>query len=44
LRKLSRKIDGFGLPDKPTDGQKQTAQVRWQKWYLSIQPNAKLFD
>ncbi|MFT5524505.1 MAG: hypothetical protein ACI9HK_002460, partial [Pirellulaceae bacterium] len=44
LRKLSRKIEGFGLPDNPSVGQKETAQVRWQNWYLSIQPNAKLFD
>ena len=32
------KIDGFGLPDKPTDGQKQTAQVRWQNGTSPFSP------
>lgn len=44
LRFISRKFDGFGLPDNATP--KGTSvlsnQERWKDWYLSIRPDANL--
>lgn len=36
LRRLSRKFDGFGLPDRPTRAEKTIAADRWRKWYAGI--------
>jgi hypothetical protein len=41
LRVLSRKIDGFGLPDELTEGAKLDASQRWTQWFLSIRPDAQ---
>jgi hypothetical protein len=38
LRFISRKFDGFGLPDKPTDAEVKAAQEQWRQWYLTINP------
>ena len=38
LRFISRKFEGFGMPDKPSDGQIDQAQRKWRKWYLSMDP------
>jgi HEAT repeat protein len=44
LRLLSRKINGFGLSDEPTDGAKLEAMERWKQWYLSIRPDAQFLN
>ena len=44
LRLLSRKVDGFGLPDDPTDGAKLEAIEKWKQWYLAIRPNAQFLN
>lgn len=38
LRSISRKFEGFGMPDNPTDLQVRTAQRSWQDWYRKIWP------
>ena len=38
LRFISRKFDGFGLPDKPTDQEVRDAQRAWAEWYRTIDP------
>ncbi len=42
LRFVSRKINGFGLPDKATDPDRARAQQRWRNWYRSVRPDVKL--
>ncbi|MCO6455649.1 MAG: hypothetical protein J5I93_10180 [Pirellulaceae bacterium] len=42
LRFLSRRFDGFGLMDEPSEEQKRQAQEAWTQWYLSIRPDADL--
>ena len=41
LRRLSRKFDGFGMPDEPTDEQRGQAIEKWKAWYLSIRPDTE---
>ena len=40
LRFLSRRFEGFGMPDKYDEKQRYNAVTRWKNWYLSIRPNA----
>jgi len=42
LRFISRRIDGFGLPDKATPRERSQAQEKWRNWYRSVRPDAKL--
>ena len=53
LRFISRRLDGFGLPDRPGDPknedaaelwkeQVQEAQAAWLQWFRSVQPDADL--
>lgn len=44
LRRISRKLHGFGLSDDFSDPQRRAAVARWKEWYLSIRPNAEFFD
>ncbi len=44
LRRISRKYEGFGLPDKPTEDQQKLAKQRWSEWYLSLRPDGELLD
>jgi HEAT repeat protein len=44
LRVLSRKIDGFGLPEDPSDGAKLEAIEHWKQWFLSIRPDAQFLN
>ena len=44
LRRLSRKLDGFGLPDDPTETQRTAAIRKWQAWYRAIRPDAVFED
>lgn len=40
LRAISRKFDGFNLPDQPTGPQVDLAVRQWENWYRSIRPDA----
>ena len=44
LRFLSRKFDGFGMPDTPSVAELQTAQRKWRDWYRSVNPNYVFLD
>ncbi|MEM8666311.1 MAG: hypothetical protein AAGG48_02265 [Planctomycetota bacterium] len=44
LRFLSRKFDGFGMPDKPSLVETQNAQRKWRDWYRSVNPNYVFLD
>ena len=44
LRFISRKFDGFGIPDFPSDEQQQAGVAAWRNWYRSIRPGAKFLD
>ncbi len=44
LRLLSRKIDGFGLSDEPTEGAKLDAIERWKQWFLALRPDAQFLN
>jgi len=38
LRFLSKRIDGFGLPDQPSDREREKAISQWKAWYLTVRP------
>ncbi len=42
MRFLSRRIDGFGLPDNPTPEEKTQAYDKWLQWFRSVRPNVDL--
>jgi hypothetical protein len=44
LRFISRKFDGFGMPDRPTEQQVQAAQTKWKEWFRSIRPGAEFIE
>jgi hypothetical protein len=44
LRFLSRKFDGFGMPDTPSVTELQNAQRKWRDWYRSVNPNYVFLD
>ena len=44
LRFVSRKTNGVGLPDEPTQDDAKAAQAAWKAWYLSVKPDAELLD
>lgn len=44
LRFISRKFEGFGMPDKPTDEEIRKAQRDWRQWYLTINPAYRFDD
>lgn len=44
LRFISRKFEGFRLPDQPTDKEREQAISQWKAWYLDIRPNARFED
>ena len=41
LRRLSRKIDGFGLPDEHNAAQRQEAIKKWKAWCLAVRPDTE---
>ena len=43
LRFISRKFDGFGMPDDPTDADIAKAQQKWRDWYRTMQSEVRLF-
>lgn len=44
LRFISRKFEGFGMPDKPTNPELRAAQREWRKWYRSMNPGFVFID
>jgi hypothetical protein len=44
LKLISRRFDGFGMPDNSTAAQRAAAQQSWKQWYLSIRPEAEFLD
>ena len=44
LRFISRKFEGFGMPDKPDDTEIRTAQENWRKWYRTLKPGFVFLD
>jgi hypothetical protein len=44
LRFISRRLNGFGLPDNPTPEEKAEAIAKWRNWYLQVRPEAELED
>ena len=39
LRFISRKFDGYGMPDDPTGSQTFNGQRKWRQWYLTMFPD-----
>ena len=44
LRFISRKFDGYGLPDDPTAGDVQQVQKKWREWYRTMNPKYVFLD
>ncbi len=44
LRLLSRRIEGFGLSDDPSEGEKLEAIEKWKRWYLSVNADAQFLN
>ncbi|MAQ88356.1 MAG: hypothetical protein CMM03_00700 [Rhodopirellula sp.] len=42
LRFISRRLNGFGLPDNPSPEEKAEAIAKWRNWYLQVRPEAEL--
>lgn len=41
LRRISRKISGFKMPDDFEESDRQSAIGNWKAWYLAIRPDAE---
>ncbi len=44
LRRISRRFNGFGMPNKPSEAERGKAIDDWKKWYLAIRPDAQFED
>lgn len=44
LRFISRKFEGFGMPDDPTNAELREAQRAWRAWYLTMKPGYVFLD
>lgn len=44
LRFISRKFEGYGMPDEPTNVQLRQAQRNWREWYLTMKPGYVFLD
>ena len=44
LRFISRKFNGFGMPDVPSNAERRAAIEKWKEWYLSIRPDAEMLN
>ena len=44
LRFLSRKFEGFGMPDQPNVAEIETAQQDWRDWYRTMNPKHVFLD
>ena len=43
LRFVSRRFDGFGMPDVPQTSDKRAAVQSWKAWLLKVRPDVKLW-
>jgi len=44
LRFVSRRIDGFGMPDVPETAEKRQAVRDWKGWYANVRPDATFWE
>ncbi|MEM0925801.1 MAG: hypothetical protein AAGJ83_07170 [Planctomycetota bacterium] len=44
LRFISRKFEGFGMPDKPNNQQVRDAIRKWRAWFLTMRPGYVFLD
>ncbi len=44
LRFISRKFEGFGMPDDPTESEADQAQDAWRDWYRTVDPTYVFLD
>ena len=44
LRRISRKFDGFGLPDDFNQVRRNEVIEKWKAWYRSVRPDAEFED
>lgn len=44
LRFISRKFEGYGMPDRPTEVQISNAQKEWRAWFLTMRPGYVFID
>ncbi|MEO1524398.1 MAG: hypothetical protein AAFX06_03140 [Planctomycetota bacterium] len=44
LRFISRKFEGFGMPDKPDNTELFRAQRKWREWYRTMRPGYIFLD
>ena len=44
LRFISRKFEGYGMPDKPDDSEMRQAQKKWREWYRTMNPGYIFLD
>jgi hypothetical protein len=44
LRFLSRKFEGFGMPDRPNQAEVDKAQQQWRGWYRTVNPKYVFLD
>ncbi|WP_231612647.1 hypothetical protein [Novipirellula galeiformis] len=44
LRFISRRFEGFGMPDKPNKGEVAEAQRQWRDWYRKSNPGYIFLD
>lgn len=44
LRFISRKFEGYGMPDDPTNAEVRNAQRKWRAWYLTMNPGFVFLD
>ncbi|KAA5540997.1 hypothetical protein FYK55_19040 [Roseiconus nitratireducens] len=44
LRFISRKFEGFGMPDEPDNTELRKAQREWRQWYKTMRPGYVFLD
>jgi hypothetical protein len=44
LRFISRRFEGYGMPDEPSNAQVRQAQRKWRAWYLTMKPGFVFLD
>ena len=44
LRFLSRRFEGFGMPDRPSQAEVEKAQQQWRDWYRAVNPKYVFLD
>ncbi|MCO8124144.1 hypothetical protein NHH03_20540 [Stieleria sp. TO1_6] len=44
LRFISRKFEGFGMPDDPNNTELRNAQRQWKQWYTTMRPGYQFLD